>query len=334
MDTLSKGSQGGSIGNTGSGAPPSNLPIVTDDEKEIMEIKETPIAKASFVPANDRPVIVPMNGQPGTRGPLPSMPGSPLKISGAKFGVTSKLKEEKETDQAPKIPAGKPLITSIPAKPKLQAPLAPRKPGMDPEKTESANEKPSQTPSIPSLPTVPVPAGVDRNIRPRRLAILLVVLIAFIILAFSAIWFFFLRANSAVKNENKTDGSLLVDGSPAPSADQGSGISAITQDSDGDGLTDQEEQALGTNPIMADTDSDGFADKQELESGFDPITAGGKLDSDRDGLSDPDEICWTTDKQNPDTDGDGYLDGQEVVNRYDPVVASPNDKITGTPRCQ
>lgn len=48
---------------------------------------------------------------------------------------------------------------------------------------------------------------------------------------------------------------------------------AIKQDSDNDGLTDQEELSLGTNPLEPDTDNDGFIDKVEKDSGYDPLQA-------------------------------------------------------------
>lgn len=41
-------------------------------------------------------------------------------------------------------------------------------------------------------------------------------------------------------------------------------------DSDGDGLTDTEEEALGTNPAQADSDGDGYDDGYEVDYGTDP----------------------------------------------------------------
>ncbi|WP_019795503.1 ArdC-like ssDNA-binding domain-containing protein [Streptococcus sobrinus] len=46
-----------------------------------------------------------------------------------------------------------------------------------------------------------------------------------------------------------------------------------TKDSDGDGLTDEEELARGTNPYSADTDGDGISDGQEVAQGTDPLDA-------------------------------------------------------------
>ena len=41
-------------------------------------------------------------------------------------------------------------------------------------------------------------------------------------------------------------------------------------DSDGDGLTDVEEEALGTDPMSTDSDGDEFSDSEEVASGTDP----------------------------------------------------------------
>ena len=44
-------------------------------------------------------------------------------------------------------------------------------------------------------------------------------------------------------------------------------------DSDGDGLTDDEEAVLGTDPLQADTDGDGHTDGAEVANGTDPLDA-------------------------------------------------------------
>ena len=68
-------------------------------------------------------------------------------------------------------------------------------------------------------------------------------------------------------------------------------------DSDGDGLTDQEEiDIYGTDPYLYDTDGDGLGDGIEV----------GVVGLD----SDP---TTTTDPLNPDSDSDGYLDGNNGV---------------------
>lgn len=66
------------------------------------------------------------------------------------------------------------------------------------------------------------------------------------------------------------------------------------KDSDGDGLTDEEEIGYNTNLEVVDSDADGLTDWAEIK-------------------------IYKTDPLNPDTDGDGYKDGQEVINGYDPL---------------
>ena len=91
---------------------------------------------------------------------------------------------------------------------------------------------------------------------------------------------------------------------PLPTLVIGVGI-----DSDGDGLTDEEEIALGTDPSNPDTDGDGLLDGTEVDiaagSGCpDPLDS----DSDDDGLSDGEEVALGTNPCDPDTDGDGVPD--------------------------
>lgn len=64
-------------------------------------------------------------------------------------------------------------------------------------------------------------------------------------------------------------------------------------DSDGDGLSNEEERAAGTSVAKPDTDSDGLGDREEVK-------------------------VYDTDPKNADTDGDGYKDGDEVKNGYNP----------------
>ena len=86
-------------------------------------------------------------------------------------------------------------------------------------------------------------------------------------------------------------------------------------DSDGDGLTDAEEQSLGTDPNNPDTDGGGVNDGDEIVNGTDPLDGADDnvvVDSDGDGLSDAEEAALGTDANNPDTDGERLSDGAEV----------------------
>ncbi|MDD3284279.1 MAG: hypothetical protein PHZ07_01665 [Patescibacteria group bacterium] len=89
------------------------------------------------------------------------------------------------------------------------------------------------------------------------------------------------------KNENNQNTNLdEIDGVKVNS-------SAISNDIDGDGLSNEEERILGTDPNNPDTDGDGLSDRQEVK-------------------------IYKTDPLNSDTDGDGYLDGDEIKNAYNP----------------
>ena len=117
-------------------------------------------------------------------------------------------------------------------------------------------------------------------------------------------------------------------------------------DTDGDGLTDADEEMFGTNPNLADTDRDGVNDAIEVRGGRTdarlPDSDGDGLcdgnlsvvrtcdageDINGDGVVDPDE----TDPANRDTDGGGTPDGVEVLrDRTDP--RDPDDDVTGRDR--
>lgn len=51
----------------------------------------------------------------------------------------------------------------------------------------------------------------------------------------------------------------------------GGGGAPSARDSDGDGLTDAEEEFYGTDPNKADTDGDGYSDYTEINAGTDPL---------------------------------------------------------------
>ena len=88
-------------------------------------------------------------------------------------------------------------------------------------------------------------------------------------------------------------------------------------DTDGDGLTDSEEEELGTDPENPDTDGDGLSDSEEItDYGTDPLD----WDTDGDGLGDGEEVLTHgTDPLDTDTDDDGLSDGDEVFGCTDPL---------------
>ncbi len=79
-------------------------------------------------------------------------------------------------------------------------------------------------------------------------------------------------------------------------------------DTDGDGLSDDEEATRGTDPLLADTDGDGLGDGDEVSRMTNPLAS----DTDGDGLRDGQEISLGTNPLLVDTDGDGIQDGTEV----------------------
>ncbi len=90
-------------------------------------------------------------------------------------------------------------------------------------------------------------------------------------------------------------------------------------DTDGDGLTDEEEEALGTDANNPDTDGDGLEDGIEVfELGVDPLDP----DTDGDRISDGVEVWgfedingkqWYLNPSDPDTNGDGQTDVAECA---------------------
>ncbi len=98
----------------------------------------------------------------------------------------------------------------------------------------------------------------------------------------------------------------------------------LTDDSDGDGLSDQAEVLVeGSDPLSSDTDSDGMPDGWEVSFGFDPLVDDASGDPDGDGLTNVQEYLSQTNPNASDTDGDSYTDGNELNNGGD-----PNDKLS------
>lgn len=94
-------------------------------------------------------------------------------------------------------------------------------------------------------------------------------------------------------------------------------------DTDGDGLTDEEEYLAGTSPVLIDTDGDGFSDLVEVRqtnAGFDPLfsgdadcrMAGDRNDDDNDGLLNCEERYFGSNSRLVDSDADGFPDDIEV----------------------
>ena len=87
------------------------------------------------------------------------------------------------------------------------------------------------------------------------------------------------------------------------------GTNPNNADSDGDGLLDGDEVTFGTNPLLADSDNDGVSDKAEIEQGSNPNIfdhSGTETDAP---TSSP--TLKPTNAPNLDSDGDGLTDVQE-----------------------
>ena len=109
----------------------------------------------------------------------------------------------------------------------------------------------------------------------------------------------------------------------------------VVPDSDGDGLSDDEEVALGTDPANPDTDGDLLSDGLEKDLAapglpFDPLVANQPAecalldppgrDRDGDGLSDCEESVLRTDPTLVDSDRDGIPDIVEARRHGNPLV--------------
>jgi outer membrane protein OmpA-like peptidoglycan-associated protein len=108
-----------------------------------------------------------------------------------------------------------------------------------------------------------------------------------------------------------------------------------TIDSDGDGLTDEEEITLATNPNKTDSDGDGIPDNEEV--GSEPGAAidsdgDGKInaideDDDNDNLPTLLEGAINTNPLEKDTDGDGIDDATEVGDNTSVPLDTDGDKL-------
>ncbi len=111
------------------------------------------------------------------------------------------------------------------------------------------------------------------------------------------------------------------------------GMELVYVDSDGDGLTDDEESEYGTNPDVNDSDGDGMSDFFEVKSSspghaLNPLEpdspciqniSGAWPDSDSDGLTDCEEYIKGTNRHVADSDRDGIPDGIEFYMGTNPL---------------
>ncbi|MFZ5444939.1 MAG: calcium-binding protein [Myxococcota bacterium] len=107
----------------------------------------------------------------------------------------------------------------------------------------------------------------------------------------------------------------------------------VLVDSDGDGISDDDEAKLGTDPTLLDSDGDRLGDGVEQRMGLRPqfttdganldVVKGCNADQDTDGdrLNDCEERVLGTDACIADTDGDGLPDLPEFLGGTNPLIA-------------
>ncbi|MFH1610449.1 MAG: hypothetical protein ABIA91_01015 [Patescibacteria group bacterium] len=143
----------------------------------------------------------------------------------------------------------------------------------------------------------------------------IIVVLAVVLLSLAGFWVYSKYANNEEEtfeefgleteeqnfNDMLKDFSNTLDEQPAPEPVPEEPVDIIEKpvpstrdDSDGDGLIDNEEISLGTNPKRFDSDFDGLSDYDEVKTYF-------------------------TDPADVDSDKDGYLDGVEVDKGYNPL---------------
>jgi Bacterial TSP3 repeat len=93
-------------------------------------------------------------------------------------------------------------------------------------------------------------------------------------------------------------------------------------DSDGDGITNQQELIFKTDPFNADSDGDGLIDKWEIDLGLDPRDSATRIDSDDDKLPDLWENYYFL---NLSRDGSGHFDADGINDKQESLLGSRPD---------
>lgn len=174
------------------------------------------------------------------------------------------------------------------------------------------------------------------------------VLVVLCIGAFFAFLYIFNQGQSEETRATQTaeaELAMIVGATQTAAFNQTQAADAGERDSDGDGLTDNQEIEIGTDPNNPDTDADRLSDGEEvLRRNTDPLnpdTDGDRLsdgdevldhntdplrnDTDSDKLNDGDEIRLGTNPLVPDTDNDGLIDGDESPPCPDPLNPDSDD---------
>lgn len=206
-------------------------------------------------------------------------------------------KEPQDIFEGVEPPANLPVAGGSPA----PAPVAPT---AAPRMTPPTAPRPAAP--APVRPTAPADGHIvsDRDLGTggHLWKTILIVVIAFIAMGLAA-FLAYRFMNPVDKTDDDKQGTTQGDsdenevipdgkGDGEDTADDGNDVEIVV-DTDGDGLTNDEERAAGTNVSKPDTDSDLLGDREEVQVyGTDPLRA--------------------------DTDGDTFTDGQEVRSGYNP----------------
>lgn len=213
-------------------------------------------------------------------------------------------------------PASPPVRPQPPAPPRPSAPPPAPRPA-SPQGAALPQSRPAQPPTQPFRPAVPQSSPAPQAPRPAPTPVILekpsrswvrVVLALAVLGGLGAGAYFFVAKGGIdliLKPKADTPAPQAPINSQLPPPPVGETQSAPPPeaetivppppiDSDGDGLTDEDEARLGTDPLKADSDDDGLLDNEEVR-------------------------IYKSDPMVPDTDGDGYKDGDEVKNGYNPI---------------
>lgn len=154
---------------------------------------------------------------------------------------------------------------------------------------QAQQPQPSSQPVPPAFPTS-APASSGRGKKILFLLLIIILLAAIVFGGYYAYQKFFVTSQKVDQVEPETEEQEQIIPATQPADQQ---EEKINGDTDRDGLTDKEEQALGTSISLIDTDDDGLTDFDEVK-------------------------IYNTDPLLQDTDNDSYFDGEEVEAGYDP----------------
>ncbi len=152
-------------------------------------------------------------------------------------------------------------------------------------------ESPVQSPPASSPTAWPAPA-------PRRRGwLIMIVVVLFVLLLAAGAWYWWSNRTASEVTPPAQNTEAESTGQPSnstPPANQAAEVPATNPDSDGDGLTDNEELSMGTSTTNPDSDGDGLFDGEEAR-------------------------IYATNPLSFDSDGDGYGDGEEIRSGYNPL---------------